>query len=588
MNHKPEQYLVSIEKPKEPCWNQIKGYIIEVTIGSTKGATVPVQIGQSQCNALVDTGASKSVISEEYFQQLMLPDLKQVYNIDIRSASGNKLKILGLTKCTFSIGNRSYTYDFVVCKNISRPFILGIDFLRQNLIDICWTPSGKFGLKNREVILIESLETCLSGFSIYTKNQVTIPGRHISVLDVRVNPTEENVGKMYNIQPNIILQNEYPTLITIPTVHQVETLKPMQVPYVLINLAEESVSLTKGELLGHLELVEEDIEKIVTNTAMEIMSVEIEEDQNTEVGEVEKKFITSPADVEVHRKVNLQDAKITNENLQIFKELCKKYEDIFSKDSTDIGRTPLVTMEIDTGDSPPISQRPYNLPLKHSDWVQKELDTLEKAGVITRSVSPWASPIVIVPKKTEPGEPPRRLCVDYRALNNLLPMVQKVGSKAKGVLTLVPLPKIDEIYAKLKGSFIFSTFDMRSDYHHVALSPELQAKSAFVIGGPHGGKFEFKVCPFGLAQAPAYFQWLVDEVLRGLPFAFGYLDDILIFSPDIKTHLYHIEILFQRLREAKLKLKESKCNFLKKHVQYLGHLISGEGIEPVPEKIRKY
>ena len=91
------------------------------------------------------------------------------------------------------------------------------------------------------------------------------------------------------------------------------------------------------------------------------------------------------------------------------------------------------------------------------------MDVLEKAGMITRSVSPWASPIVIVPKKTEPGEPPRRrLCVDYRALNSLLPTVQKVGSKAKGVLTLVPLPKFDEIYAKLKGSFIFSTFDMRS------------------------------------------------------------------------------------------------------------------------------
>ena len=162
MSYKPEQYLVSIEEPKVLCWEQIKGYIIEVTVGSTKGATVPVQIGNSQCNALVDTGATKSIISEKYFQQLMLPVLKQVYNIDIRSASGNKLKILGLTKCTFSIGNQSYTYDFVVCKNISRPFILGLDFLRHNLIDICWTPSGKFGLKNHEVILIESLETCLS------------------------------------------------------------------------------------------------------------------------------------------------------------------------------------------------------------------------------------------------------------------------------------------------------------------------------------------------------------------------------------------------------------------------------------------
>ena len=96
---------------------------------------------------------------------------------------------------------------------------------------------------------------------------------------------------------------------------------------------------------------------------------------------------------------------------------------------------------------------------------------------------------------------------------------------------------------------------MRSGYHHVALSPESQSKSAFVIGGPHGGKFEFKVCPFGLAQAPAYFQRLVDEVLRGLPFAFGYLDDILTFSPDVKTHLEHIKILFDWLREVKIKRK---------------------------------
>ena len=117
---------------------------------------------------------------------------------------------------------------------------------------------------------------------------------------------------------------------------------------------------------------------------MEMMSIEAEENQNTEVGEVKKKFITSPSDVEVHRRVNLQNAKETEEDLQKFKKLCEEY-DIFSKDSTNIGRTPLITMEIDTGDSPPISQRPYNLPLKHSDWVQKKLDTLEKAGVITRS-----------------------------------------------------------------------------------------------------------------------------------------------------------------------------------------------------------
>ena len=94
-----------------------------------------------------------------------------------------------------------------------------------------------------------------------------------------------------------------------------------------------------------------------------------------------------------------------------------------------------------------------------------------------------------------------------------------------------------------------------------------------------------KRCPFGLAQAPAYFQRLVNEVLSGLTFAFGYLDDILVYSPDMETHLEHLRKLFIKLREANLKLKEVKCNFLKKHIQYLGHIVLGKGITPMPEKL---
>ena len=119
-------------------------------------------------------------------------------------------------------------------------------------------------------------------------------------------------------------------------------------------------------------------------------------------------------------------------------------------------------------------------------------------------------------------------------------------------------------------------------YYHMVLSEESRPKSAFVSSF---GKWEFKRCPFGLAQAPAYFQRLVNEVLSGLTFAFGYLDDILVFSPDMETHLKHLRILFERLQSADLKLKEVKCNFLKKHIQYLGHIVSGEGITPLPEKL---
>ena len=113
---------------------------------------------------------------------------------------------------------------------------------------------------------------------------------------------------------------------------------------------------------------------------------------------------------------------------------------------------------------------------------------------------------------------------------------------------------------------------MRSGYYHMVLFEKSRPKSAFVSSF---GKWEFKRCPFGLVQVEAYFPRLVNEVLSGLTFAFGYLDDILVYSSDMETHLEHLRSLFIKLREVDLKLKEVKCNFLKKHIQYLGHIVSG-------------
>ena len=154
-------------------------------------------------------------------------------------------------------------------------------------------------------------------------------------------------------------------------------------------------------------------------------------------------------------------------------------------------------------------------------------------------------------------------------------------SGGKGCISLVPLPKIDELYAKLQGYKVFSTLDLRSGYYHIGLSDSAKPKTAFVVSGM--GKYEFNRVPFGLAQAPAYFQRLINEVLTDCNFAMGYLDDIIIFSRNEEEHLQHLEEIFERLRKAGLKLKLQKCSFFKKHIQYLGHLISDEGIQPLPE-----
>ena len=270
-------------------------------------------------------------------------------------------------------------------------------------------------------------------------------------------------------------------------------------------------------------------------------------------------FLTSPADVPEPRRVDLQDADITPSMRSAFDALCEKYPMVFSKGNEDIGRTQLVTMDIDIRDSPLVSSRPYTLALKHHRWVQEEIQTLERAGIITKSMSPWASPIVIVPKKSQPGEPPKkRLCIDFRKINDLQQKVITEG-KSKGCLSLIPLPKID----------------LRSGYYHIALGKDLRAKTAFVM--PFG-KYKFLQVPFGLAQALAFFQHLMNKVLDNCPFAMTYLDDIIIFSDTEEEHLAHIEEIFKRLKAADLKMNRSKCGFFKKHIHYLGHLISADGI----------
>ena len=222
---------------------------------------------------------------------------------------------------------------------------------------------------------------------------------------------------------------------------------------------------------------------------------------------IESDFLISPGDIYPSRKVELKDAEVSEETLQRFEMLCEDQQEAFSKNNRDIGKTQLIEMEIDMGESVPLAQSPYTLPLKHYDWVSKEIETLEKAGIIERSLSPWASPVIVVPKKSAPDEPPRRrLCVDYRRVNALQQEVKRTD-KSTGCLTLYPLPKIDEMFAKLGGATIFSTIDLRSAYYHIGLTRESQAKSAFVIPM---GKWQFKRTLFGLSQAPAYFQLLID------------------------------------------------------------------------------
>ena len=207
-----------------------------------------------------------------------------------------------------------------------------------------------------------------------------LPRRTLAVIYINNNLSPEQSGHLYEIKPNYLLTNEYPNLYIIPIIHNVHLHKTENVPLVVINLLTNNIYLSKGEIMGFIESQSFDISEIVTETSTETSPILLEEDNATEESKEqkketafeynEKKFIISCVDIDTHRKVDLQDAEVTKEQQKVFKEPCSEFN--FSIDSSDIGKTPLIEMEIDTGDSPPIIQRPYTLALIHAAWVQRE------------------------------------------------------------------------------------------------------------------------------------------------------------------------------------------------------------------------
>lgn len=517
---------------------------------------------------------------ECYTKLQSAPGLNLTSYVNVVSATGSNLMPLGHVELDITIGNTSFKQRVIVCKNLQQSLIIGLDMQRCYRIGTSWTSQGHMYLHQDDKVLVSMIQDGSEKPHIRPSQNVRIPARTAATITTQLVHGTELESAAYEVSGNENVLQEYPGLTLQPMIHLKGESNPDEIPILLINQSFNPVYLTKDMPVGHLQLV---AEKFTVNSITDEEEAEEKEDDKLPITPPDSKLISSPADIESHRKIKLPDIDLSPEIKRELEELCGEYEDIFSANSADIGHTKLIVMDIDTGNSPPVAQKPYNLPLKHLSWVKEELETLEKAGIIARSVSPWASPIVIVPKRSQPGEPPqRRLCVDYRAINSLLPSVKKAHSKAQGVLTLVPLPKIDELYARLLGSKVYSTIDCTSGYHHIGLSKSAQKKSAFVT--PFG-KFEYRKTPFGLAQAPAYFQALVYDVLKGLDFCFGYLDDILIFSKNEKEHLKHLKIVFDRLRSAGLKLKMKKCSFFKTQLHYLGHLVSGEGIQALPEKV---
>ena len=266
--------------------------------------------------------------------------------------------------------------------------------------------------------------------------------------------------------------------------------------------------------------------------------------------------------------LDLSESTLTAAQKVQLQSLVNEYRDIFALSPEELGRTDLVQHRIDTGDHPPIRQRPYRVSDKQRGIIEEHVTDMLNRGIIQPSVSPWASPVVLVKKKDNTD----RFCVDFRRLN----AVTRKDS--------FPIPRVDDTLDALNGTQFFSTMDLISGYWQVGVHADSREHTAFIT---YGGLYEFLVTPFGLANAPSTYQRLMEYVLRNLTYKICliYLDDILVYSRTFMEHLDHLRQVFDRLRHANLKLKPSKCNFVCTKVNYLGHVVSPKGIAPDPDKI---
>ena len=254
------------------------------------------------------------------------------------------------------------------------------------------------------------------------------------------------------------------------------------------------------------------------------------------------------------------------------RSLLGEYHNIFSVEKNEIGHTKETTHKIVLKDpeAPPFKERFRRIPPPQVDEVREHLKLMLDAGTIRPSNSPWCNAVVLVRKK----DGSLRFCIDFRRLNALT------------VKDSHPLPRICETLDSLVGAAYYSTFDLTSSFWQVPMDEESKQYTTFTLGSM--GLYECERMPFGLCNAPATFQRLMQNCLSelNLTYCLIYLDDVIVYSKTLEEHLLRMRVVFDRIREAGLKLKPSKCDIFKREINYLAHHVSERGVLPSKKNLK--
>lgn len=500
---------------------------------------------------LIDTGAAVTLVTKHLWDQGVDPrpsvdkwDAKPLIGVD-----GTPLNVYGRATVEIVIGKKSFQQSVVIVDKMTTDAILGSDFLESHgcIIDtnlqLLFIQEGNvtipfIGAHRHHEADSQSIN------SVSLSRSITLPPR--SKLEVMVDVTGETEGRTCMVQGN--------PAIKVPLLVARELVNPTrgQVPVSLVNPGIETINMKKGTVIGTIEKLD-NFEIFSVRDAGDTSMLELRE------GDVKDQLLQ-----DLIGKSQLS----RKESFQLLQVL-RKYANVFSGDKYELGRTNLTQHNIPTGSARPIRQSLRRLPPSRKKVVEEHVQDMLQRDLIQPSNSSWASPIVLVKKK----DGSFRFCVDYRKLNSVT------------MKDAYPLPRVDDTLDMLSGCKWFSTLDLTSGYWQVEVAPQDRHKTAF---STPKGLFNFKVMPFGLCNAPATFQRLMNTVLAGLQWecCLVYLDDIIVVGRTFEEHLTNLQRVLSCLLAAGLRLQPSKCHLCRRKVTFLGHVISEHGIATDPEKIQ--
>lgn len=448
-------------------------------------------------------------------------------------ADGNRIELSGKTTITFKIGNQKVEHPFLVA-DVDNTVLLGLDFLENHGCNI--------DFKNCRLQCGESWIQCCNAagdplqVNVQVRQMTTIPASSELMVDARL-------GGRWNLGPGCVeMSHNIPGLLVATSLHDPNEQK---VHIRMLNVTAEPIIIPSGK------------------TVAKCTAVEVQEGIDAESAE--------PQELPPHLEEQMRGwgQNLSSDEQQKVRSLLIRHQGVFSSGKYDVGRTQQAkhVIPVPTG-TQPIKQRPYRHGPAQEAEIEKQVQELKQHGLIREGHGAWSSPVVLVKKKDDSW----RFCVDYRRLNDVT------------IKDAYPLPRIDDSLDALGGSRLFSTLDLTSGYWQVELDESAKEKAAFVS---RSGLWEWEVLPFGLTSAPSTFERLMETVLRGLHWEtlLIYLDDIIVFSKDLDSHLGRLEEVLIRLARAGLKLKPSKCTLFAKRVHYLGHVVSDKGVETDASKV---